>query len=163
MTINSTLINRSDVHDYYADNFPLPYEDDDLNFDITNQTYYDDYIINNNQTFNLTNSDVLSLSSIFSFSSPFSYILLILIVYAILTLILLSLSLYKQRQVEMENFYYGDTQEEIEKAKRCLVWKQLLIEKITKGDMEPLLVEPYSNSDEINSESKAATFPLEIV
>ncbi|CAF1257821.1 unnamed protein product [Rotaria sordida] len=163
MPINSTLINRNDVHDYYADNFPLPYEDDDANLDLTNQTYYDDYLINNNQTFNLTNFDVLSLSSIFSFSSPFSYIILILIVYAILTVILLSLSLYKQRQVEMENFYYGDTQEEIEKAKRCLVWKQLLIGKITKGDMEPLLIDTYSNSDGISSESNTATFPLQIV
>ncbi|CAF1340024.1 unnamed protein product [Rotaria magnacalcarata] len=159
MISNSTLINRADVIYYDTDNYHLPYEDDDLN----NQTFYDEYIIINNQTLNLTNADVLSLPSIFSFSSPFSYIFLILIVYSVLTVILLSLSLYKQRQVEMENFYFGDTQEDIEKAKRCLVWKQSLIGKITKGDMEPLLIETYSNSNGMQSESKTVTFPLQIV
>src|SRR5438874_2182308 len=135
MLLNSTRNN--DFYDY-SDNFPLSYEDNDF---LINRTYYDDYILNNNQTFNLTNSDVLSLSSIFSFSSPFSYIFLILIVYFILTIILLSFSLYKQRQNEIENFYLGDTEEDIEQAKRSLIWKQLLIGKIRKGDMQPLLIE----------------------
>jgi hypothetical protein len=160
MIINSTLINpNNDLYDY-LDNFPLPYED----YDLTNRTFYDDYLLNGNQTFNLTNSDLTSLSSIFTFSSPFSYIFLILIVYLILTIILLSFSLYKQRQTEIENFYFGDTEEDIQQAKRCLVWKQLLIGKITKGDMEPLLVETYSDStDQIDLEPKTATFPLHIV
>ncbi len=36
--INSTLINpTNDLYDY-SDNFPLPYEDEEL----TNRTYYDD-------------------------------------------------------------------------------------------------------------------------
>lgn len=161
--MNSTLINHTDISYYDTDNFPLAYEENDLYFDIANQTFYDEYNINNNQTLNLTNLNVLSLPPIFSFSSPFSYIFLILIVYLILTLILLSLSLYKQRQVEMENFYYGDTQEDIDNAKRRLALRQSLIGKITKGDMEPLLIETYSNLDGINSESKSTTFPLEIV
>ncbi len=163
MIINSPLINRSDDFYYDGDNFPLSYEDNDWNIDLTNRTYYDDYILNNSQTFNLTNSNVLTFESIFSFSSPFSYIILILIVYSILTLILLSLSLYKQRQTEIENFYFGDTNEEIEQAKRSFIWKQVLIEKITKGDMEPLLVETHSDSDGADGESKTSTFPLHIV
>jgi hypothetical protein len=158
--INSTLINpTNDLYDY-SDNFPLPYEDEEL----TNRTYYDDYFLNNNQTFNVTNSDVISLSSILNFSTPFSYIFLILIVYLILTIILLSFSLYKKRQTEIENFYFGDNEEDIQQAKRCLIWKQLLIEKITKGDMEPLLIETYSDSNyQIDSKSKTQTFPLHIV
>jgi hypothetical protein len=113
---------------------------------------------------NVTNSDVISLSSILNFSTPFSYIFLILIVYLILTIILLSFSLYKKRQTEIENFYFGDNEEDIQQAKRCLIWKQLLIEKITKGDMEPLLIETYSDSNyQIDSKSKTQTFPLHIV
>ncbi|CAF1417770.1 unnamed protein product [Adineta steineri] len=160
MIINSTLIDRNNDLYYYADNFPLPYEDEEWNIDLTNRTYYEDYILNTNQTYNITNTDVLSLSSIFSFSSPFSYILLILMVYSTLTIILLSLSLYKQRRTEIENFYFGDTEEEIQQAKRALICKQILIEKISKGDMEPLLV---SDSDGTDSESKTSTFPLHIV
>ena len=76
---------------------------------------------------------------------------------------LLSLSLYKQRQIEIENFYFVDTEEEIEKAKRCLIWKQSLIGRITKGDMEPLLIDTYSNSDGMTSESKTVNFPLQLV
>jgi len=160
MIINSTLINsNNDLYDY-SDNFPLPYIDEEL----TNRTYYDDYFLNINQTFNVTKSDVISLSSILNFSTPFSYIFLILIVYLILTIILLSFSLYKQRQTEIENFYFGDNEEDIQQAKRCLVWKQLLIDKITKGDMEPLLIETYSDSNhQIDSKSKTQTFPLHIV
>jgi hypothetical protein len=160
---NSTLTNHIDDLYYYADSFPLPNDDDEFNIDLTNRTYYDDYALNSNQTFNLTNSNVLSLSSIFSFSSPFSYIILILIVYSLLTLILLSFSLYKQRQTEIENFYFGDNEEDIEQTKRSLIWKQLLIGKITKGDMEPLLFQTHSDSNQFDSESKTATFPLHIV
>jgi hypothetical protein len=157
MIVNSTLqYSNNDLYDY-SDSFPLPYEDED----IINRTYYDDYIFNNNQTFNLTNSDLLSLSSIFSFSSPFSYIFFILIIYLILTIILLSFSLYKQRQNEIENFYFGDTEEEIEQGKHYLLWKQLLIGKIRKGDMEPLLIDTYSDGQDL--QSKTTTFPLQIV
>ena len=99
----------------------------------------------------------------FHFSSPFSYIILILIVYSLLTIILLSFSLYKQRQTEIENFYFGDTEEDIQQAKRSLIWKQLLIGKITKGDMEPLLFQTNSDSTQSNSDPKTATFPLHIV
>jgi hypothetical protein len=155
MLVNSTLrYSNNDFYDY-SDNFPLPYEDEDLN----NRTYYDDYLFNNNQTLNLTNSD--DYLSIFSFSSPFSYIFFILIIYLILTIILLSFSLYKQRENEIENFYFGDTEEEIQQTKRYLLWKQLLIGKIRKGDMEPLLIDTYSNGQD--SQSKTATFPLQIV
>jgi hypothetical protein len=157
---NATAITRSDDLYYYADNFPLPYDDEEWNIDSSNRTYYDDYLFGNNQTLNLTNADVFSYSTILSFSSPFSYILLILIVYSILTVILLSLSLYKQRRTEIENFYFGDTDEEVERAKCSLVWKQLLIEKISKGDMEPLLV---SDSESTESDSKATAFPLHLV
>ena len=130
MIINSTIDSlRNDPYEY-SDIFPLPYEDDDF----INGTSYDDYMLNSNQTFNSTNSDLISLSSIFTFSSPFSYIFIILIVYLVLTVILLSFSLYKQRQTEIENFYFGDTEEDIEQAKRSLIWKQLLIGKIRKGD-----------------------------
>ncbi|UJR24866.1 hypothetical protein I4U23_006235 [Adineta vaga] len=161
MIINSTLITRGDDLYYYADSFPLPYEDEEWNMDSSNRTFYDDYILNsNNQTLNLTTTDVFSYTSVFSFSSPFSYILLILIVYSILTLILLSLSLYKQRRTEIENFHFGDTDEEIERTKRSLVWKQLLINRISKGDMEPLLT---TDSNDIHSESQITTFPLHIV
>jgi hypothetical protein len=158
MIINSTLNNLNNDFYYYSDHFPLPYEDDDL----INGTYYDDYLLNNNETFNLTNSDLIS-SSIFSFSSPFSYIFLILIVYLILTVILLSFSIYKQRQSDIENFYFGDTEEDIKQAKHRLIWKQLLINRIRKGDMEPLLIETYNNSNDINSLSKKSTFPIHIV
>ena len=142
MMINSSIL--INYNSDYVDHFPSPYEDFD-------ETYYDNFIFNNNQTFNLTKFDILSLSSIFSFSNPLSYIIFILITYLILTFILLLLSLYKQRQYS----YFED----INKIKRCLLWKQTLIGKITKGDMEPLLVETYSNSDQ----SKIMTFPLEIV
>ena len=167
MITNSTLITRGDELYYYADSFPLPYDDEEWNMDSSNRTYYDEYMFNSNQTSNLTTmtTDVFSYTSLFSFSSPFSYILLILIVYSILTLVLLSLSLYKQRRTEIENFYFGDTEEEIERAKRSLLWKQALINKISKGDMEPLLAE---NPDDMDFESKTTTtatvtFPLHIV
>lgn len=164
MIINSTLIDLSnDLYDY-SDIFPLPYEDNDLN----NRTYYDDYYflnnINNNQTNNLTTSDTITLSSILTFSTPFSYIFLILIVYLILTIILLSFSLYKQRQTEIENFYYGDNDEDVQQTKRSLLWKKFLIDKISKGDMEPLLIDTKSNSSNENDyQMKSTTFPLHIV
>ncbi|CAF2615270.1 unnamed protein product [Rotaria sp. Silwood2] len=66
-------------------------------------------------------------------------------------------SLYKQRRSEMENFYFGDTDEDIAQEKRYLAWKQLLIGKIKKGDMEPLL------SDGIDQQISTSTFPLRIV
>lgn len=160
MIINSTInYLNNDLYDY-SDHFPLPYEDES----ITNQTYYDDYVLYTNQTFNTTYSDPTTLSSLLSFSSPFSYIFLILIAYLILTIILLSFSLYQQRQIGIENFHFSDTEEENEQIKRWLDWKQLLIGKITKGDMTPLLIDTSSNStDVIDSERKTATFPLQIV
>ncbi|CAF1537990.1 unnamed protein product, partial [Adineta steineri] len=95
-----------------------------------------------------------SSSSFLSFSSPFTYIFLIIVCYLILTIILLTFSLYKQRQMEIENFYFGDSDEDIEQGKRYLIWKQLLIRNIKKGDMEPLLS---------NSNIQRETFPMDIV
>lgn len=161
---NRTIINGPEVLDYYVDRFPLPSEDDDFNLDGSNQTFYDDFIVNETRIWNETNLDVPSFSSIFSFSSPFSYIILILFVYLILTLILLSFSLYKQRQNDVEHFCYGETEEELQQAKRTLAWKQFLIGKISKGDMEPLLSNKDSSiQDQIENESNTATFPLHIV
>lgn len=74
--------------------------------------------------------------------------------YLILTIILLTFSLYKQRQTEIENFYYGDSDEEIEQGKRLLKWKKYLINKIRKGDMQPLITNQMQDSK---------TFPLDIV
>lgn len=83
---------------------------------------------------------------------------MILIVYIFLTIVLLSFSLYKQRQTEMENFYFGDTEEDIQQGKRYFAWKQFLIGKIRKGDMKPLL-----NNDHEDENSKQSPFPLETV
>ena len=163
MPINSTLANRSDDLYYDSDRFPLSYEDHDVNTDLINQTYYDDFLLNENSTLSINNGDLLSLSSIFSLSSPFSYILLILCVYLILTLILLSFSLYKQRQTDIENFYFGDTDEDVQQAKRTVAWKQLLIGKIRKGDMEPLLMQSTSDADVTDDRCQSTTFPLHVV
>lgn len=143
--INRTSIDGPEVFDYYADRFPLSNDDEDFQIDVSNRTFYDDFIVNETQSWNETTIDIPSLSTIFSFSSPFSYIILILFVYLILTLILLSFSLYKQRQNDVENFYYGETEEEIQQAKRTLEWKQFLIGKISKGDVEPLLLTKTSS------------------
>jgi hypothetical protein len=152
--LNSTLINPNDDIYYNSDSFPLSYEDDDFNSSSIslNRSYYDDFLLNLNPKVNKTNS-----SSILSLSSPFTYIILIIICYLILTIILLTFSLYRQRQTESENFYFGDSDEEIEQGKRYLAWKQLLIKKIRKGDMDPLL---FNGKDQqINTE----TFPLYVV
>jgi hypothetical protein len=141
---NSTLFTDSNT-----DTFPLSYEDDDFDSSSSitlNRSYYDDFISH------ISNKTLTS--SIFSYSSPFTYIILIIICYFILTLILLTFSLYKQRQTEIENFYFGDTNEEIERGKRYLAWKQLLIGKIKKGDMQPLLTDQQNNP---------RTFPLDVV
>ena len=160
MFINSTINNlNNDLYDY-SDHFPLPYDDES----VTNQTYYDDYVLFGNQTFNSTYSDLTTFSSILSFSSPFSYIFLILVAYLILTTILLSFSLYQQRQIEIENFHFPDSEEETEQVKRWLDWKQLLIGKITKGDMTPLLTDiSLDSTDEIEFKHKTANFPLQVV
>lgn len=160
MLINSTInYLNNDLYDY-SDHFPMPFDDETM----TNQTYYDDYVLFNNQTFNSNYSDLTTLSSLLSFSSPFSYIFLILVAYLILTTILLSFSLYQQRQIGIENNHFSDSEEETEQSKRWLDWKQLLIGKITKGDMTPLLTNTSSDStDEIESKSKTVTFPLQIV
>jgi hypothetical protein len=148
-----TMKGNDDTY-YNIDNFPLSYEEDDFDSSLVslNHSYHNDLISNLNHTLNKTNS-----ISIFSYSSPFTYIIFILIVYLFLTMILLTFSLYKQRQIEIENFYFGDTDEDIEQGKRYLAWKQLLIGKIRKGDIEPLLC--HQN----DQQSKTTTFPLHLV
>jgi hypothetical protein len=148
--LNTTMINRnSDVY-YAPDSFPLSYEEDDFDSSSLslNRSYYDDIISNSNKTNSIT---------FLSLSSPFTYIIFIIISYLILTIILLTFSLYKQRQTEIENFYFGDTDEEIEQGKRYLSWKQFLIRKIQKGDMKPLL------SNENNQQTNPGTFPNYVV
>lgn len=97
-------------------------------------------------------------STRFAFSSPFTSLMTILIVYLLLTVVLLAFSLYKQRQTEMENFYLGETDEEIEQGKRHAVWKRFLIGRIRKGDMRPLLLLPPERTT-----TPTCTFPLNIV
>jgi hypothetical protein len=148
--LNSTIFNRNNDVYYNSDTFPSSYDEDDFDSSsITlNRSYYDDLLLNLNKT---------NSFSILSLSSPFTYIILIIIFYFILTIILLIFSLYKQRQTEIENFYFGDTDEDIEQGKRYLAWKKLLIQKIKKGDMEPLL--SNKNDQQINT----TTFPLYVV
>ena len=145
--LNSTQFKQTNDVYYNTDNFPLSYEEDDFDSSslTLNRSYYDDILINFNRTLNKT---TLSLSS------PFTIIIFIIISYLILTIILLIFSLYKQRQTEIENFYFGDTEEEIEQGKRTLAWKKLLIQKIQKGDIQPLLFNEQNNSQ---------TFPLDVV
>lgn len=155
--MNSTtgFIPNSDVYDI-VDTFPFSYEDDHVDSSLTttlNRSYYDDLISSHlNEVLNSNSTS----TSIFSFSSPFTYLILIIISYFILTLILLTFSLYKQRQMEIDNFYFGDTDEEIEQNKRHFLWKQFLIGKIQKGDMEPLLLDR-------TDQSQQRTFPLYLV
>lgn len=152
--LNSTIIYQDDDIYYNTDSFPLSYEDGDLDASSMslNHSYYDDALLTLNHTLNKTNS-----SSILSVSNPLTYIIFIIISYIILTIILLTFSLYKQRRTEIENFYFGDTDEDIEQEKRYLAWKRLLIRKIRKGDMEPLLAD--GKDQHINTE----TFPLHLV
>jgi hypothetical protein len=152
--LNTTIFYQN-YEDYYnTDSFPLSYEEDDFDSSsiLLNRSYYDDFLLNLNHTLNKTTS-----SSILSLSSPFTYIILIIISYLILTILLLTFSLYKQRQTETEDFYFGDTDEDIEQEKRYLIWKQFLIGKIKKGDMKPLLLD--RNDQQINT----GTFPLYVV
>lgn len=161
MILNSTSNSSNNVYYDYTDNFPLSYD----NEEVINRTYYDDYFLSVNQTFNSTSTDFTLLSSILHFSTPFSYIFLILLVYFVLTIVLLSFSLYKQRQSDIENIYSDEFDDNAEQNKRLLRWKQLLINRIDKGDMEPLL-KPETQSDS-NHEKQlqliSSTFPLEIV
>ncbi|CAF1630712.1 unnamed protein product [Rotaria magnacalcarata] len=152
--LNSTKIQRNTVTYYNVDSFPLSYEDDDFDSSSLslNHSYYDEFLLRLNRTLNKTDS-----SSMLSLSSPITYIMLIVISYLILTVIILTFSLYRQRRAEIENFYFGDTDEDIAQERRYISWKRLLIEKVEKGDMEPLL------SDGNNQEIKTATFPLHIV
>lgn len=139
---------RNDEPYYSGETLPLSYEDDgpDASSMSLNRSYYDDLLPNLHAKLNKTTSPAF-----LSFTSPFTYMFLVLVCYLLLTIVLLTFSLYKQRQTEMENFYFGDSDEEIERGKRQLTWKRLLIGKIRKGDMEPLL----TNTTE--------TFPTEIV
>lgn len=158
MNFNSTSNSSNNIYYDYSDTFPLSYENDQL----TNRTSDEDYFVNLNETFNQNNSDSISLTSLLTFSTPFSYIFLILIVYLILTMILLTFSLYKQRQSEIENFDFGDTDDDIEQAKRTFKWKEFLIKKIAKGDMEPLLTERNSTNQE-HLQTRFSPFPLQTV
>lgn len=133
-----------------SDNFPLSsYEDGSLDLSSTsiNRSFYGDLPSTLNQT----------SKSVSSLSSPFHYLVTILVFYLLLTVVLLSFSLYKQRQTEIENFYFGDTEEEIEQGKRSLILKKFLIDKIDKGDVKPLLSE---HNDKDLSTNK---YPLNVV
>lgn len=160
--LNSTSTN---VLDYEIDRFPSPFDETLPDVDLTNQTDYDDFILNESPAWNSSNTDLNPLLSIFSASSPFSYIIFVLIVYFVLTVFLLSFSLYKQRRSDLDNFYYAENEDEIQLTKRTWAWKQYLIGQIRKGDMEPLL------SDRISAESNRleqiqlnlSTFPSENV
>lgn len=139
---NSTRFN--DIYDN-SDTFPLSYEDDHLDSSSStfNRSFYDDFV-------SLHFNESTSSSSLFSYSSPFTYLILIILTYLFLTFILLTFSLYKQRQMENDHFDFSDTDEDVEQGKRYFFWKQLLIGKIAKGDMKPLLTD-------------RTTFPLKIV
>ncbi|UJR23914.1 hypothetical protein I4U23_026886 [Adineta vaga] len=144
---NSTHNHHHDEIYYNEENFSFSY-DDEPSISL-NRSYYDDLFLNLNPK--------LTKTSFFSFSSPFTYIFLIIICYLILTIVLLTFTLYKQRQTEMENFYFGDSDEDIEQGKRHFAWKQFLIGKIRKGDMQPLL------SNDFDQQRKTDAFPIYIV
>ena len=127
------------------DRFPSSYEDE--------QPFESIAVVNRSYYFDETMTTTTRLTSL---SSPFTSILTILIVYLLLTIILLAFSLYKQRQTEMENFYFGETDEEIEQGKRHAAWKRFLIGRIRKGDMRPLLLLPERTAD-------TRSFPSNIV
>ena len=153
----SNLTIRSQIDDSYEsiDDFPSSsYEDEtfDSSSISINRSFYDDFSSQFTQI-STKNSTTFSLT----LSSPFTYLISILVVYILLTIILLSFSLYKQRQTEVENFYFGDTDEEIEQTKRSVVWKQFLIGKIQKGDVQPLLL----NQDDAMCQTNK--YPLQIV
>lgn len=151
---NTTVIQRNNDIYYNVDRFPSSYDEEDFELSSvsSNHSYYDDFLSDFNHTLNKINS-----STILSLSSPITYIIFIVMVYLILTIILLAFSIYKKRRVEMENFYLGDTDEDIAQEKRLLAQKKLLIGKIKKGDMEPLL------SDVNNHQTNTTTFPSHIV
>lgn len=151
---NTTVIQRNNDIYYNVDRFPSSYDEEDFELSSvsSNHSYYDDFLSDFNHTLNKINS-----STILSLSSPITYIIFIVMVYLILTIILLAFSIYKKRRVEMENFYLGDTDEDIAQEKRLLAQKKLLIGKIKKGDMEPLL------SDVNNHQINTTTFPSHIV
>lgn len=161
MILNSTPNSSNNIYYDYIDTFPLSYD----NEEVTNRTYYDEYFLSVNQTFNSTSTDFTLLSSILHFSTPFSYIFLILLVYFVLTIVLLSFSLYKQRQSDIENVYSDEFDDNTDKNERLLRWKQLLINRIDKGDMEPLLKPetPSNSNHEKQSQLISSTFPSEIV
>ncbi|CAF1110940.1 unnamed protein product [Adineta ricciae] len=129
------------------DNSAFFYEDETSI--LTNRSYYDDLLTDFNHK--------IVKTSFFSLSSPFIYLLLIIICYLLLTVILLTFSLYKQRQTEVENFYFGDSDEDVERGKRHFAWKQHLIGKMCKGDMQPLLT---NNADERRTTD---VFPVHVV
>lgn len=134
---NSTHSHRNEENYDVEDNFAFFYEDETSIS--ANRSYYDDLATNFNHK--------ITKTSFFSSSSPFTYLILIIISYLLLTMILLTFSLYKQRQTEVENFYFGDSDEDIERGKRHLAWKQHLIGKICKGDMQPLLTDEPRETD----------------
>ncbi|CAF1083714.1 unnamed protein product [Didymodactylos carnosus] len=179
--ILSSLFNKttSVIHgdiSYYADSFPLPYDDiidDDKSIYIDDQQqslissnftniYYpnDDILIINNTNLSSLYDNYIdsSLTSSISFG-PFIYIFIILSIYILLTILLLAFSIYKQRQ---NDEYYFDT---IEKENNCLHLKCSLIKNISKGDMEPLLND-YSIITHDNNDTTidlTSRFPLRIV
>ena len=144
---NSTRSHRSEDNYYIEDNFAFFYEDETSI--LANRSDYNDLLTDFNHK--------IPKTSFFSLSSPFTYLILIIISYLFLTAILLTFSLYKQRQADIENFYFGDSDEDVERGKRHFAWKQHLIGKICKGDMQPLL---DNNTDE---RRKTDIFPVHVV
>ena len=148
------MIDRNNDQDYSRDSFLPLYQQDVLptSFVLLNHSYYNNFLLNLDYSLNRTDS-----YAIINFSSPFAYLILITISYLILVVILLAFSLYRERKIEIENFYFGDTDEDIQQEKRYAAWKQLLIKKIKKGDMELLL------SDRNHPFTNPGTFPSHIV
>ena len=148
------MVYRNDDKYDSRDSFLPSYQQDTFpsSFVLLNHSYNDNFLLNLNYSFNKTDS-----YTIINFSSPFTYLILITISYLILTVILLVFSLYRQREIEIENFYFGDTVEDIQQEKRYAAWKKLLIGKIKKGDMEPLL------SDRNHQFTNSGRFPSHIV
>ncbi|CAF1049964.1 unnamed protein product [Adineta ricciae] len=145
---NLTHSHQNENNYYLEDNFAFFYEDETSL--LANRSYYDDLLTDFNHK--------IPKTSFFSLSSPFIYLIFIIISYLFLTMILLTFSLYKQRQTEVENFYFGDSDEDVERGKRHFAWKQHLIGKICKGDMQPLL-----NNNNNDERRKTDIFPIHIV
>lgn len=164
--LNWTASNGINRFDDEVDRLPVSYDENDSTMDFLNRTYYEDILVNEYRTSTTNVTDLPSSLSLLSLSSPFSYIILILAIYFVLTLILLVFSLYKQRRSDFDYFYSGEHEDDSRQSKQRLAWKRLLIGKIRKGDMQPLLsttitVDPDGTGGQYGGQS--STFLLRAV